>query len=414
MKLYKLFLIGIMPIMLYAQSLKEIIDASLQNNYNIKSLQIQSLSKQKLFQSTKNIYSPSLVVGASHSKLDIDKKNTQIGSSTSLFLKFSLSLYDGGKNEALKKQKYHELNMAKLGYISAKKELMLEIITMFYQAKIIEEKIKALEEKSATLKAEYNRVKAKYDTQMTSYDNVLKLQSEYESNNYAIKELKYQQNLLLQNLSLISNTKITSLDNSKLKEFKDIKFKESENIKAVEENIKALDENIKIISSSKKPKLQLENTLSRYSYDDYDDKILKDLPQEQNQLLITLTYNLFDTSSKDKKQSAILLKKAKITQLQYLKAKEKTDFILSKQKLLVQKLKINSAKSALKSAKSVFEIIKTKYQNGVVDSIAYLDALSKKTNAQATYKQALYEYEIAKALYYITSGEKFDKLFDDI
>jgi outer membrane protein TolC len=415
MKLYKkILLIGLAPIVVNAQSLKEIVDYSLKNNHNIKSLQIDSKSKQKTYESTKNIYNPTITTGINYSKLDLDVRDTQIGSTAAMFIKFGITLYDGGKNKAIKNQKRYEYETTVLNSATTKKELILQIITLFYQAKTVDENIKALKEKSTTLKAEYERVKTKYDMQMLTYDNVLKLQSEYEANKYSIEELQYQKNQLLKNLSLLSGLEIDTLDDSTLAEIKDLKFSESESIKALKTNIKALDENIKIVASSKKPQLKIENSFNIYSYDDYNDKLLKDLPDQQNQLMINLTYNLFDTNSDEKKQAALLAKKAKMEQLSYLKTQEKINFDLAKQKLSTQKLKIKSAKSALDMANSVFEIIKTKYQNGVVDNITYLDALSKKTANMATYKQALYEYEIAKANYYLSSGIDYKEILGSI
>jgi len=46
----------------------------------------------------------------------------------------------------------------------------------------------------------------------------------------------------------------------------------------------------------------------------------------------------------------------------------------------------------------------------IVDNIAYLDALSKKIYNLALYKQALNDYEIAKANYYFMSGIEYKKI----
>ena len=106
----------------------------------------------------------------------------------------------------------------------------------------------------------------------------------------------------------------------------------------------------------------------------------------------------------------MLAKLVKKEQLNYAKSKEKIAFDLARKKLLTQKAKINSAKSALEMANSVYDIILTKYQNGIVDNIAYLDALSKKTTNRALYNQALNNYEIAKANYYFSSGVDYQKV----
>jgi outer membrane protein TolC len=150
----------------------------------------------------------------------------------------------------------------------------------------------------------------------------------------------------------------------------------------------------------------------------YGGKILdfsvRDLPDQQNQLMLSFSLNLYDSSSSNKKQSAILAKMAKKEQLNYAISKEKIDFSLATKKLATQRAKIDSVKSALDMAVSVYEIILTKYQNGVVDNITYLDALSKKTINQSLYIQALNNYEIAKADYYFSSGVSYKKMMENL
>jgi len=87
-------------------------------------------------------------------------------------------------------------------------------------------------------------------------------------------------------------------------------------------------------------------------------------------------------------------------------------FELSKRKLKTQKRKIASLKSAVEMGNSVYDIVKEKYQNGLVDNITYLDALSKKTYNEALHKQALNEYEIAKAKYYLDSGVDYEEMLE--
>jgi outer membrane protein TolC len=50
--------------------------------------------------------------------------------------------------------------------------------------------------------------------------------------------------------------------------------------------------------------------------------------------------------------------------------------------------------------------ITQKYNAGIVDNVAYLDALSSKTQVQAMYKKALNDLEIAYAIYYYYYNNK--------
>jgi len=407
-KLYKSILFSLIASSaLHAQSLKQIIDISLQNNNNIKSMQFLNQSKQKSYDSVSNVYNPSVTLGANYTKLDMDIRSVQVGDTTVGFVKVGISLYDGGKNKAIKNQKLYEYKSSQFDLQRSQKELVLQVVTLFYQIKSIQENINALYEKSDTLDAQLKRVKLKYEINMVTQDEVLKLQSEYESNRYMIEELKYQKSSMMNNLSILAGSKIDTLDNSVLPTVDNLQYQQSENIKSLSQNIKALDENVKVVSSIKKPQLKIEDSLSVYEYSDYNEQLLKDLPNKQNQLMLSLSYNLFDTSSKSKKEVAILQKMAKKEQLEQLKKQEEVDFELSKLKLKTQELKIKSSKSALDMASSLYDIVKIKYQNGVVDNITYLDALDKKTINLALYKQALNDYEIAKANYYFNSGVNY-------
>jgi len=395
-----------------ATTLKEIIQSTLDNNDNIRASIIENQLKQKSFNSVENIYNPTATIGVNYSRLDLDTRAVQVGSTTNGFLKIGVNLYDGGKNKATKNQKNYQYKSSLLNTETTKKETLLQVVTIFFQLKTIISNITVFQEKGETLKAQYLRMKTKYDIQMVTIDEVLKLQSEYEANQYTIEDLKYQKISLMQNLHLLTNKNITTLDDSRLPEVKNIKFKSSENIEALSMDLKAVNENINILSSVDKPQLRLDNSLNQYNYNNYNEQILKDLPEQQNQVTLSLTYNLFDTVSKSKIEAAKLEKLVLKQKVEFIKKQEEMNFELAKRKLSTQQLKINSLKSAVEMGQSVYDIVKTKYNNGIVDNITYLDALSKNTYNKVLYKQALNNYEIAKANYYFSSGVDYKTILE--
>ncbi len=405
MILSKTFLItGLLTISINATTLKDIIVNTINNNQNIQSNKIQNKSLEKTYQSVQNQYNPTITIGANYLKLDKDLRNVQIGQTITGFAKISIDLYNGGKNNALKKQKQYQYQSGLHNNNMLINKTILQVVTLYYQTKTIIENIKVLQEKANALKAQYNRIKTKYKLQMTTQDEVLKFQAEYDSNQYQIAQLEYQKEQLLQTISLISHSHITDLDDVTLPNVSNLTYQPSQAIKALELSLKAQQENKNIIASSKKIQIKLEDNYNIYNYDDYNSRLLTDLPDQQNQLMLNISYKLFDTSSKNKIQAAQLAKQSIAKQLDYLQEQEQTNFQLAKKQLTTAKLKIISLKSAVKMANSVYKIIKTKYENGVVDNIAYLDALSKKIYNLALYKQALNDYEISKANYYFTSG----------
>ena len=399
---------------LEATTLKEILNATLQNNENLKALEFQNSSLKESYESVKNIYNPNLNVGINYLKLDGDRSAKQIGATTNAFAKVTISLYDGGKSSALKKQKKYEFDSAEVASDTTKKSTLLQVITLFFQTKTVEENINVFYEKSVALKAQYERVKTKYDIKMTTIDEVLKLKSEYESTQYLLEELKYQKEELLQNLSLISKTPITSLEGSSLPQYENVTYQKSPTIESMELSLKAQKEGIHILSAINYPQLKIEDSFNFYDYSDYNEKVLNDLPEQQNQLMLSLTYNLFNRSSSHKIEALKIAKLASDNKLSYIKRQEKMQFELAIKKLSTIKHKIESLKSAVEMGDTVYDMIKIKYQNGIVDNIIYLDALSKKAYNNALYKQALNDYEVAKANYYFSSGVDYKKVISSL
>jgi len=408
----KLILAALLIESLNATSLKSIINSTLQNNENLKVLQSQDLSKKEIYNGVSNTYKPTLNIGANMLRLDQDTREVQVGTTSTAFIKLGINLYDGGKSSSIKKQKSYEYQISKLNTTTTTKQLLLQSVTLFFNAKTIMENIKVFENKSITLKAQYERVKTKYDLKMTTIDEVLKLKSEYETNQYTIQDLEYKKEELLQNLSVITGKNITSLDNTTLPSAFGIRYNQSENIKSLKLGIQVEEQNFNSLDSVNKPQIKLENSYVFYNYADYNQKLLSDLPEQQNQLMLTLSYNLFDSSSSSKIKASKLAKNALNEKLNYAVKEEKTKFNLAGKKLSIQKLKIQSLKSAIEMANSIYDIVKTKYKNGIVDNIVYLDALDKKTYNQALYLQALNDYEIFKAEYYFASGMDYKKVID--
>ena len=211
MRLFKhLVFISLLVLTSNATTLKEIVNNTLNNNINLKALDIQNSSLKKSYESVENSFNPTLNVGMNYLQLDGDTRAVQVGSTTTAFAKFSASLYDGGKNSAIKEQKRYEYESAKSNSYTTKRETILQAVIFYFQTKTVQENIIVFEEKAVALKAQYERMKIKFDTKMTTIDEVLKLKSEYESTQYILKELHYQKEELLQNLTLLTNTLVTS------------------------------------------------------------------------------------------------------------------------------------------------------------------------------------------------------------
>jgi len=398
--------------LLQATTLKDIVESTLQKNDSIAVAKLRYEQSKSEESSVGNSFNPTINLGVSLTRLDLDTREVQVGTTFTKYAKVAANLYDGGRLSSSKEAKSYATEASKLSINSTERSTLLQVVSLYYQAKNMIDEIEVFKKKSQTLLAQYERVKTKYQLKMTTEDEVLKLKSEYETNEYLIEQFKYQKRELLANLSLLSGVQVENIEDVKLPNTEELEYKESENIEALKLQTKSAKANQKVISALKKPQLNIEDRLSYYNYDDYNEKMLSDLPEVQNALTLSLNYNLFDTTSSAKIQTAKIQTLVSSAQTSLVKKQEKMAFDLAKAKLHTQKLKIASLKTALEMGESVYNIVKVKYENGIVDNIAYLDALSKKIYNEALYKESLNEYEIAKATYYFSSGVDYKKLIN--
>jgi outer membrane protein TolC len=398
--------------LLQATTLKDIVESTLQKNDSIAVAKLRYEQSKSEESSVGNSFNPTINLGVSLTRLDLDTREVQVGTTFTKYAKVAANLYDGGRLSSSKEAKSYATEASKLSINSTERSTLLQVVSLYYQAKNMIDEIEVFKKKSQTLLAQYERVKTKYQLKMTTEDEVLKLKSEYETNEYLIEQFKYQKRELLANLSLLSGVQVENIEDVKLPNTEELEYKESENIEALKLQTKSAKANQKVISALKKPQLNIEDRLSYYNYDDYNEKMLSDLPEVQNALTLSLNYNLFDTTSSAKIQTAKIQTLVSSAQTSLVKKQEKMAFDLAKAKLHTQELKIASLKTALEMGESVYTIVKVKYENGIVDNIAYLDALSKKIYNEALYKESLNEYEIAKATYYFSSGVDYKKLIN--
>ena len=115
---------------------------------------------------------------------------------------------------------------------------------------------------------------------------------------------------------------------------------------------------------------------------------------------------LFDKGRMKKESEAVRYQKlALLSQIEYAEKEQEMNFHLSGKSLETLRSKRKSAKSALRAAKSTYDALKEKFEVGLVDNIAFLDALTQKTLEQSRYKETLYDYEISKSIYYYYAGK---------
>lgn len=398
----------VLPVVFYAQHLNHIIIFAKKNNSLVMSKNIMIEAKEKEKESVSGSIYPTLDIGGFY-----QNKNERTlgvpGEIYSAYGKISFDIYDGGKKSALKEQKVSEYKAATYNTKAFKKSLSLQIVKDFYLVKNIEASIVALKEEKNSLQAQLKRINEFYKADLSTKDNVDKLQAAYDTNTYNLQSLQFQKLLAIKDLELKVGKTIKSFDTSIFVKNKDLKLENSSSIKAMNETKDSLDSLASSLNSNYKPKLNISDTYNIYEYGNTDTTHPEGL-DKQNTLMLTVNMRLFDGGSIKNSAKAISLnKKAIDKEIIYLKDEQKMFFSLAKQRIITSELKIKSSKSAWYFSKNAYNTIEEKYRAGIVDNVAFLDALSVKTSAYALYEKSINDLEVAYATYYYYAGTNIEE-----
>ncbi len=394
----------VIPAIIYGESLNELLDYANTNNNLIISKSLTQKVKLQEVKSSKSASSATIDIGGLYQNLNERTLNIA-GDLYSGYAKISYDIYDGGKKSSLVKQKQNELRISEFDTTAFKKSLSLQIVQDFFNIKNNDSSLLALEEERKSLKAQLLRVQNFYEARLSTKDDVDKLQSAYDTNNYNIQSLKFEKLSFLSDLELKVGKNISGLEKVQFKKLSNLELELDDNIKSLKAKENSLKHSADSLDSVYLPQVNISDT---YSVNEYGrtDLMHPDGLDNQNKLMLSVNLRLFDGGTVSRNKQAIMISKQALkSQIDYKIKEQKMLFELSILRITTNKLKIKSAFSALNSATSAYTTIDEKYKAGIVDNIAYLDALSIKTNATALYKKSLNDLEIAYAIYYFYAGK---------
>ncbi|MEJ2488599.1 MAG: TolC family protein [Sulfurovaceae bacterium] len=266
--------------------------------------------------------------------------------------------------------------------------------------------------KRDTLHYQLQRLKDFYKAGLTPREEVDRIQASYDSSLYNIESIKLSIEQIKNALMLISGRTITDVSEDRLMEPKgEIPLEPLDSIKALTAQQNALEQGAKSIEASKYPTIKLEDTYTRSEYSKLSSPVAEEfLLPSQNTVTVSANMRLFDGGKRDKDKESLQYQKLSLeSQKNYMLESQQSDFDLSKRRIEAVSAQLKSTKSSLNASKSTYESIKEQYEAGVVDYLSYLDALDQKIDSLARYKEALYEYEMAKALYYYYAGKNIEE-----
>ena len=408
----RLFMIVLFPIIATAQGvgLKSFIEHAQKENGQIRAKEFAVKAGEKSVESAQSAFWPTLDIGGSYSKFN-PKYLVSPGRVATGFVSANLDLYDGGRKRATLKAKKYERQASLFEKQAFEKSVTLQIVRFYYGIKQLQANLKALQDRSRELEAQIRRIKKFLATGLATREQVDKLEAAFENNRYMIENIKLAIKTNRQNLRLTTGLEVGELAPSYFAEPENIAFEWFDMIKTLEAKAKAAEESVHAIDAAYKPQVALSDTYHRSDFDDLKPSAMPGMGEnflidKQNELKLSVHMRLFDKGTIAKESDALRYRKmALLSELDHARKQQKMNYRLAKENLKTTRAKIESARSTLRAADSTYATIKKKFEVGVVDNIAFLDALAQKTLAQARYKETKYDYEIKKSIYYYYAGK---------
>lgn len=404
-------LILLLPMLIFAESLKELIELASKNNEIVISKEYIRMSQQKELDSKNSSYFPTIDIGALY-KRDDEGSPFQAGDTYNAYAKLSLNIYDGGKKSSDIKLAKSLLKSSSFDKESYKKNLALQITEDFFNIKSLYATLNAKHEAQERLKAQLQRIQKFYDVKMATKDNIDRVQADFDTNIYKMEAIKFQILSLKSALELKVGQEIDKLDDSEFKKSlskSSISYDVLDSVKSLLHKKDSLKYASEAIDSFNRPIVNLQDTYNTYEFSRLDPNLIKlgaSPLHAQNTLVLSINYRLLDYGVTNERKEAMLLNaKAIEYQINFQTKAQSLQLKLALSRIQTSMSKIQSAQSAFDAASSAFNTIEKKYNARIVDYIVYLDSLTKKTDSKALYESSLYELEIAYATYYFYNAK---------
>ncbi|WP_375724984.1 TolC family protein [Arcobacter sp. KX21116] len=401
----KIHLLFFLPIFLWSQDLSELINIS-QKNKLIQSSQETVESVKDEYSSVKRSYLPNVSIGTSYQNTNRESQNMPANGYTS-YAKVGLTIYDGNKRYNLFKSYKSYIKSSKENLSALKNEVALDVVNYYYQYLTLEAQKDAKQKEIEQLKSEGNRVKNFVDVGSSTTDEYDKIESRIQSSIFDLNQIELNIITVLHTLEYVTGQEVSITAGSSIKDINinsDMKAQRPD-IKSLEYNIEKLKYDARQEKSGYLPKITLDNTYSYYDRN-YKDNSIPEEYKDQNVFSVNLSWDIFNFNSTGKKYSAKYKEYlSKRSNYEYQKKKADTELKTSLKTYEIGKVKVKAAKASLKAATSVYDSIKSKYQNGLVDNVTFLEALTEKYDALSQLKSSQYDLEINKATIIYYSGK---------
>ena len=285
--------------------------------------------------------------------------------------------------------------------------VFLQVIGWYYQYFSLRGQILAMHQKYNSIKKNLAKVEVLYNAGLQTIEALEALRAELNATRYQIEELNQNLKQAKLQLALLTNFDITKLKRDELPN-PEYKEQKAMNIMMLEEQANSLSYEVNVLTYW--PTVSIFDSynwnFARDKSITQDSFLSSNFPKHQNVFGVNITWNIFSGFSTNRQKEALRLSTMRLqANIAQAKKEQENNIIIYKQALQTSLAQINSAKASLKSATIAFESIAQKYDAQLVPYTDYLDALTKRYNAESLYIQSLNNYELQKANYIFYSGQ---------
>ena len=405
-KIYFTFLV---PIFLYSQNLEELVNLTIENRLVESSKQNLDALKDE-YKSVQRGYLPKLDAGASYSINEHEYPNNP-KKRANAYGSLNYLLYDGGKKYDIYDGYETNIKSGEKSLDALKNNLSLTVIQYYFDYLSLEAKKDAKQKEIEQLTAQEDRIGRFYNAGTTTEDELQKIVSRLQNAIVELQEIELNIITITHNLEYITGTQVSITDGSKLEDINNLIQKNPRfDIQALDLSTQSKQSVAQAQKSGYYPTITLDNTFNYYD-NNYDRKINDtDINNHQNVASANMKWNLFSFGQTkyqyESKQKEYL---ASRSNFEYEKNKADVDLQLALKSYNIAKAKIKSTEATLKAAQSAYEIIKSKFENGLIENVAFLQSLTEKYDAISQHKKAINDLEVKKATIIYHSGEKLQE-----
>ena len=398
----KLIFIYLFPLFSFAGNLDQLLNLAEQNKKVEASRYTLEATKEKEY-TIKSGYMPNLSLGANQT-FNQEKNISTPEKSTTGLATLAFTVYDGGKREASFEQQEALVKSATFSLASIQNNISLDVIYYYYNYLSTLSSKESTTQKMQQLEAERYRLEKFLSVGSITADELQKIVSSIEQTKVDLLTLDNTLNNISNTLEYLTGREIIVEKGSTLV-FKDAKKEEPKrfDILALEQSIQSTKAEAKIAKAPNRPTIIIQDTYSQY---DFDYPVATNNLDHQNSIQLLLEWKIFDFGSTSANaQAAYLNYLSKNSELEYEKYKAKASFKNAQNSYKTSLAKIEAAKAKLQASEMTYELIKKKFQQGIVNNVSYLDALSDKFNSNSQLQTALNEVEYQKAVLLYEMGE---------